>query len=147
MYQVAREFLARGIPFHTFNVSCTPTHVQLDTIAVADFRLSGYRFSLNDYTSYLQRCAAFLSSPRGRAALLMGGIVGHLAHEHVSLDGVLQGPSSAVTNQRIGVKYVNRSGLEFCDDVLTEDEMDIICGVYRCYTGKSYFGNCNCSYC
>ncbi|KAF9000164.1 hypothetical protein BDQ17DRAFT_1245869 [Cyathus striatus] len=95
-----------------------------------------YRFSLNDYASYLQRHAAFLSSPRGRAALLMGGIVGRLACEHMSLDGVLQGPSSAVTNQHIGVKYVNRSGLEFCDDALTEDKMDIICGAYHCYTGK-----------
>ncbi|KAF8977939.1 hypothetical protein BDQ17DRAFT_1266144, partial [Cyathus striatus] len=83
----------------------------------------------------------------GHAALLMGGIVGYLAHEHMSLDGVLQGPSSTITNQCIGVKYVNWSGLEFCDDALTKDKMDIICGTYHCYTGKSYFGNCNCSYC
>jgi len=79
-------------------------------------------------------------SPRGRAALLRGGIVARIAREHIAIDSALLGPSSAVIAHRLGMHVTDPRGLEFWDDDLTENEIGIICGVHRCFTGMS-FGN------
>ena len=48
------------------------------------------------------RCQAALSLPHGRADLLQGGVVGRIAKEYLSIDGVLAGPSLEVTAHRVG---------------------------------------------
>jgi hypothetical protein len=95
-----------------------------------------YQFSPNDYEAYEHQRAARLSSPRGRAALLRGGIVARLANEHLSLDSACFGPSSFVSTYGIGFSVVDSTGRKFWDDELTNDEVDIICGVHCSYTGK-----------
>jgi hypothetical protein len=103
-------------------------------------RLSNYQFGPDDYEAYVRHCAQFLTSPRGRAALLRGGIVARIAREHIAIDSALLGPSSAVIVHRLGMHITDSRGLEFWDDDLTENEIGIICGVHRCFTGMS-FGN------
>ena len=99
-------------------------------------RLYSYQFGPNDYEAYEHQRAALLSSPRGRAALPRGGIVARLANEHLSLDTACFGPSSFVSTYGVGFSVVNDAGTRFWDDDLTDDELKIICGVHRCYTGK-----------
>ena len=81
-----------------------------------------------------------LTSLQGHAALLQGGIVARIAREHIAVDSVLLGPSSSMIVHRLGMHITDMSGLEFWDDNLTENEIGIICGVHRCFTGMS-FGN------
>ncbi|KAF8157848.1 hypothetical protein B0H34DRAFT_749097 [Crassisporium funariophilum] len=88
-----------------------------------------------DFDVAMLACRSVLSSPQGRAALLQGGIVGRIAREYVSKDGVLSGPSIEVTAHRVG--YLVPSGdnnIKFCDDQLTANEVAIICGTYSLHT-------------
>ncbi|KAF8811665.1 hypothetical protein BYT27DRAFT_7276416 [Phlegmacium glaucopus] len=93
-------------------------------------------FTVADFETAMLRCQAVLSLPQGRAALLQGGIVGRIAKEYLSVDGVLAGPSLEVTAHRVG--YLGSSGttgILYCDDELTENEIAAICGTYTLYTG------------
>ncbi|KAJ7132400.1 hypothetical protein C8R44DRAFT_537595, partial [Mycena epipterygia] len=56
------------------------------------FRPANYKPDLQDYHTYVSIRRQFLRSPRGRAALLYGGIVGRLARSVVSEDEVFRGP-------------------------------------------------------
>ncbi|KAF8177828.1 hypothetical protein BJ912DRAFT_856650 [Pholiota molesta] len=82
------------------------------------------------------QCKSLLSSPRGRAAILMGGIVGRIAKEYISVDAVLHGPSIEITTHRVGYFGPSAGGdRRYCDDELTEHEIAVICGTYTMYTG------------
>ena len=98
-------------------------------------RLSDYVFKPTDYEVYVHQRARILSSPRGCAALLRGGIVGRLAKEHLAIESACLGPSPSVTIHRIGFNVTDRYGAKYWDDELTDDEADVICGLHRCYTG------------
>ena len=89
-----------------------------------------------DYTYYEETCANFLSLPRGRAALLRGGIVWRLAIEVLgdrAEDVVLNGPSDDVLKFGSNICY---NGNEFWDDGLNEAEMDLVRGVYKLYSKR-----------
>ena len=103
---------------------------------VIPIRVKDYGFNESDYHSYVQERARLLSSPRGRAALLAGGIIGRIAKEHLGHDCAAFGPSSAVTVHRQGFSFADSAGTTYWDDKLTDDEIRNICGSYRCYTGK-----------
>ena len=75
-----------------------------------------------------------LSSLRGHAALLWDGIVGHLAREHLAIDSACLGPSSSVIVHHVGFNIVDGDGRGYWDNELTDDEIDIICGLHCCYT-------------
>ena len=106
------------------------------TRALIPIRVKDYVFNESDYYSYVQERARILSSPRGRAALLEGGIIGRIAKEHLGHDRAALGPSPAVTIHRQGFFFVDSIGTTYWDDRLTDDEISSICGSYRCYTGK-----------
>ena len=133
-FEVARELLYHGIQFcalllvRSLPLSVTPAI----TVPV---RLPGYKFTEDDYFAYKQQRAALLSDPRvARAALLRGGIVWRLAVATLSFDDVLEGPTSTATLQRRGM--VIRTIWLTCvsDDGLSQRELDIICGLYHCFT-------------
>jgi len=68
-------------------------------------RLSDYQFGSDDYEAYVRHRAQLLTSPRGRAALLRGGIVARIAREHIAIESALLGPSSAVINTYYSSRY------------------------------------------
>ena len=105
--------------------------------AVIPICVKDYQFNVSDYHCYIQERARLLSSPRGRAALLEGGIVGRIAKEHLGHDCAALGPSSAVTVHRNGFSLMD-AGVTYWDDKLTDDEIHIICGLYYCYTGMRH---------
>jgi hypothetical protein len=126
-----------GIHFRTLqplpNCSIPPS---IGTVrAVIPIRIKDCSFRVSDYRSYVQEQARLLSSPRGRAALLEGGIVGRIAKEHLGHDSAALGPSSAVTIHRQGFSFTDAAGVTYWDDRLTDNEICMICGVYHCYTG------------
>ena len=139
---VAHRLLERGIPFRTLlPLTCNPQHSTISQpYAPTTYRSTAYKFVYADFRAAMLQAQSVLSFPQGRAALLQGGIVGRIAKEFLSVDGVLDGPSIEVTAHRVG--YIGPSGnggLQFCDDEITEREVAIICGTYKLYTGKIDF--------
>lgn len=116
---VIEAFLARGIPFRTLlPVSPTAIPPPLDNNPV-DRELAA------NYTLYEQRLQEFLHGPRGRAALMQGGIAWRLARDLLRDDVVMAGPSPF--NRQSWVVGMDGT-YEFYDDALSEDEEYILCG-------------------
>ena len=58
-----------------------------------------------------------------------------LAQEHIDIDNAALGPSTAVTAHQIGFHFMSSDKYMYMDDYLTEQEIKLICGLYRCWTG------------
>ena len=93
------------------------------------YRPPGYKPNAADYAEYKAARELFLRGPRGRVALMRGGILWRLGIETLGVDVVLAGPTDDVHQQAA-------PGMIYCDDELTADEEELICGVYLVYTGK-----------
>jgi hypothetical protein len=105
-------------------------------------RFPNYQFTTHDYAVYLRDRESLLLQPKGRAALLQGGIVWRLALETVGMEAALEGPSSDVTNCRLRISFSSgdpESGVQYWDDELTNDELIMLCGGYKFYTGMSCY--------
>jgi hypothetical protein len=134
---LAHILLDEGVAFRTV-LPLADVHLKLslsDIVTIVPIRLSDYVFKPSDYEVYVHQRAMILSSPRGRTALLRGGIVGRLAREHMSIDSACLGPSPSVTIHRIGFNITDKRGVKYWDDDLTENEINVICGLHHCYTG------------
>ncbi|KAF8184603.1 hypothetical protein K438DRAFT_1598341, partial [Mycena galopus ATCC 62051] len=101
------------------------------------FRPKDYHPTVADYQSYVSIREQFLLSPRGRAAKTYGGIVGRLACTTVADEEVLRGPTDDADMDGLCL-WDGQSNYAYCDDYLTEEEIDLICGVYHISTGQSY---------
>ncbi|KAK0435455.1 uncharacterized protein EV420DRAFT_1653125 [Desarmillaria tabescens] len=124
------------IPFHTLvRLSNTfGAHKPL-ALPLISFQLVDYKFTARDYQAYVENCTNILSKPQGCTALLRGGIVWHLAKEHLSLDAALHGLSSTVTQNHTGFVFRDRGDAwSLWDDNLVNEEANLICGLYKCYT-------------
>ncbi|KAI0652707.1 hypothetical protein C8Q79DRAFT_997666 [Trametes meyenii] len=96
------------------------------------WRLQGFRPTEWDYRVYEERAYDILVSPRGRAAILHGGLLWRLALEILGSDAIgraVQGPSEGVFEYTEVVKP--RHGPAYYDDALTPEEIDIVCGTYK----------------
>lgn len=136
---VARELMLRGIAFQTFvhaPISIIP-HVPHSTEVT--YRV-GYTPTYRDYRVYESKRTHFLHSRRGRAAILAGGIIARLAREIVVPQDVIHGPPTDVMQS--GTCFVDQFPLTGCEDIghwddrLTQEEEDLMCGVYRVETSK-----------
>ncbi|KAJ7089907.1 hypothetical protein C8R44DRAFT_596373, partial [Mycena epipterygia] len=98
-------------------------------------RPAGYSPTLVDLGVYIQRRDTFLRSSRGRAALFYGGIVGRLARLVLSdsEDIACLGPSEDILKTGARVSSGNEEKALW-HEALTEEEIDIICGVYSVET-------------
>src|SRR4051812_42622388 len=100
-------------------------------------RRAGYNPDLLDYESYVLTRDTYLRQPHCRAALLAGGIVWRLAFEALGISPVLDGPTAHALKYGMRISASDASGQAHTlyDDTLTEDETNLICGVYKIYTG------------
>jgi hypothetical protein len=132
---LALHLAEEGIPFYTLlKLDPLPSSISLDSIKTRIPRRGvDYRFTPADFRSYVAERKQLLGTPRARAAILRGGIVGRLAKEHLEADSVALVPSSIVISHRLGCS-VQSAGTIYWDDGLTADELAIICGLYCCYT-------------
>jgi hypothetical protein len=71
--------------------------------------------------------------------LLEGGIIGQIAKEHLVHDHTVHGPSTAVTVHHQGFSFRDSAGITYWDDRLMDDEINNICSLYCCYTGKKNY--------
>jgi hypothetical protein len=143
---IARELLARGIGFHTFlrgDTSMPRPQQLVPRFTGLGYRPPGYKPDKHDYVAYVERRNRLLASPRGRAALLHGGLISRLAREVVPFQDVIDGPSDNVTQDGQVLAHARDSRVGYWEDYLTEDEIDIICGVYQVDTGERSSFCCN----
>jgi hypothetical protein len=133
---LARHLAEEGITFYTIlRLDSLPSSVDLNAFKTRiPRRGTNYSFTPADFASYIAERKQLLATPRARAAILQGGIVGRLAKEHLEVDSVMFGPSSSVTAHRLGCS-VEDAGITYWDDGLSDDELAVICGLYCCYTG------------
>ena len=136
---IARHLVKRGMAFST-RVPPPPTayppppHYSHPPIGLG-WRYPQYKPDAVDYAAYECARDALLRQPHARAALLKGGIIWRLAREHIdySSNAVLSGPSEYVYHCGHALRFSD--GQVSWDDDLSEQEMDLICGVYKVYTG------------
>ncbi|PBK61319.1 hypothetical protein ARMSODRAFT_896903, partial [Armillaria solidipes] len=94
------------------------------------YRVKGFQLTRDDYTSYVgRRKQLFRNNEVLRAALKHGGVPWRLAMEEAPEDFITSGPSSRVTE--VGGCYKTEDGNDLWDEMLTGDQMEVICGVYK----------------
>jgi hypothetical protein len=137
--EIIYHLLQHGVEFRVCirdSVRIEPQLPLPDRYTGLGYRRTGYKPTVVDYGVYGMLRERFLQSPRGRAALFAGGIVGRLAREAV--DDVLAslGPSYEVFSEGVRL-WDGTSPTAYWDDALTDQEIDLICGVYEVATGVS----------
>jgi hypothetical protein len=132
-----RELVELGVEFHP-SWERPANHVPLapPSINTLGRRPAGYKPTFVDFGVYVQRRDAFLRSPRGRAALFYGGIVGRLARLAIPdfADIACLDPSEDILKTGAHVLSGNREEALW-HEALTPDEINLICGVYSVETG------------
>lgn len=144
---VVAELLKRGVAFHTYfsrptDLAYNDAHHHL-SLSWRQIGLGKHYDSpglAGDYNSYVNVRNNFLQETHAcRAALLYGGIVWRIAMDALgyeyALDEVLRGPSEDCVDFG-GIPQYLVDGTELWDDALSEDELDLICGVYKDNTSK-----------
>nr|VWP00843.1 Lipoyl synthase (EC (Lip-syn) (LS) (Lipoate synthase) (Lipoic acid synthase) (Sulfur insertion protein LipA) [Ganoderma boninense] len=125
----------KGVPFHTLY---SPDHRDTFSPQPSPFgdalgwRRRGFTATRHDYGQYIAQAYEVLRQPRGRAAVLHGGIVWRLALEILGSDAVgraVTGPSEDIFH--FGQDFQPRQGDLLYDDSLSPSEINIICGVYK----------------
>ncbi|KAJ7041021.1 hypothetical protein C8F04DRAFT_1177591 [Mycena alexandri] len=139
--EVALNLVARGIPFNTFSPGPLPALPPADKVKQPykglGFRHAGFQATPSEYAKYESIRNRIFCSERGRVALMMGGVIARLALGVVNPQAVCSGPSSgAYTNGRF-IWDGRSTSPAYVDDVFTQEELDIICGVYEVSTGQS----------
>ena len=99
---------------------------------------TGHRPGPREYTVYEELWDRVLNCPYRHAALLQGSIVWRLALHALEFPtdaeiSVTQGPSEDALTR--GTIIGLNDGVELFDDTLTEEEIVLICGVYKWSTG------------
>ncbi|KAJ7655792.1 hypothetical protein DFH06DRAFT_992353 [Mycena polygramma] len=138
---VIEPLLARGMRFRVcFRATKdrTPTPPARRLYSGLGYRSPNYKADAQDYQAYVTIRDQFFLSPRGRAALLHGGLIARLARPMVSDKDVLRGPTDDATVDGIRL-WDGRSPSAYWDDSLTDHEIDLICGVYHVSTGAWSF--------
>ena len=126
---IARELTQQGVPFST--VSAIDRRYKAPPalpIRGLGTRPAQFRPSIIDYNEYVRRREDLLRGPRGRAALMHGGLVARIARDVLDVNIVLDGPSpNSITVGQHGPFFL-------FDDRLTADDLDVICGVYYVFS-------------
>ncbi|KAF7971128.1 hypothetical protein HWV62_22004 [Athelia sp. TMB] len=99
------------------------------------YRRPTWKPDMLDYKHYENHRNDFLLTPRSRAAVKYGGIVWRLSVQSIDPDYVAAGPSSEIfATSR--AKYFDHDEARYWDDELIDEEIDIICGVYKIDTAQ-----------
>ncbi|EGO04479.1 hypothetical protein SERLA73DRAFT_44533 [Serpula lacrymans var. lacrymans S7.3] len=122
-----------AIPFKTLLQVETPPSIILPHHVTLGYQRKGYKSDVIDYSCYQDVCNKLLLSTCGHVALLQGGIVWCLAINVLSPEAVLSGPSSDTREPK--EIFQTTDGHFFINDCLSQEELDLISGVYNVYTG------------
>ena len=101
------------------------------------YRRPTWKPDMLDYKHYENHRNDFLLTPHARAAVKYGGIIWRLSVQSIDPDYVTAGPSSEVLATS-RAKYFDHDEARYWDDELIDEEINIICGVYKIDTGMYY---------
>lgn len=127
--------LSGGTPFLTLIPSTGPVPLDDETFIGLGSRAADYKpIQGVDYPAYEAQRDEFLRGPRGRVALMKGGIVWRLARHAIENDNVIEGPVPLEMGLHKSSYHSPSTNTWYHDDDLTAQELDLICGVYRVRT-------------
>jgi hypothetical protein len=129
----AQRLVDRGKLFKTLMSPTRPKRRRRPKPFVLPHREAAYIFKHSDFVAYEARQDRYFLYPHARAALLEGGILWRLAMECLDAQDALNGPSDSAHD--FGEFFSLPDGTKVIDDCLTENERDLISGVYIVYTG------------
>ncbi|KAK7458687.1 hypothetical protein VKT23_009686 [Stygiomarasmius scandens] len=134
----ARELLQWGIPFITLKPllkapSKPEKQQRFENKVGLGVRQENHQFDSAEYTAYEAAKNDVLLSSKGRLALMQGGILWRLAKDIVASQTVPHGPRSSVKQN--GISFGSLDDHDLCEEVLTEDEVNTIVGLYKVDTG------------
>ncbi|TFK59901.1 hypothetical protein BDN72DRAFT_752055, partial [Pluteus cervinus] len=106
------------------------------------YRPIGYEPKLVEYALYEKARKDLLTPQRAQAALKQGGLIWRLAREvypdlEVAVDVVLNTPIPHINTDLKFSREVNRQNINWFDSGLTEEEENLICGVYKVYADET----------
>jgi hypothetical protein len=137
---IAHELIMEGIRFHTVQRRDSLIEAGREFPAAVDIAmiLGDHTFTWDDYNLYHEQRCEILASARGRAALMRGGFIRRVALGFVRPSDVLRGPSGV--HERADYMFVAKdlAGVEYIDDELTNEECDMLSGLYRKFLGEFY---------
>ncbi|KAL0565251.1 hypothetical protein V5O48_016772 [Marasmius crinis-equi] len=141
LVDVARQLIRTGVRFHPVvpGPPCPrgqPQTQRLKGEPRLGYRPKEYRPDRNDYWAYESARNQFLRGPRGKVALLEGGLVSRFARAVVDEEIAVYGPDSP-TVVSSGHCFFEVDGTGYWGDILTDEEIDFICGVYYCATDRT----------
>ena len=146
---IASKLLQIGISFKTLvhlPSDWKPRERGTDTDALSlptpmetPYRCRNYSFTATDYAVYERQRQMLFSQRHLHAACLVGGIVWRLGRDLLREEEVLSGPTETAVVFGEGVFYRDAQGDLWCDDTLTDHEMDLVCGLHNAATGMYYF--------
>jgi hypothetical protein len=106
-------------------------------------RPAGFIPTVDDFRAWIGLLKDFFKLPQSRAALLYGGIVWRIAYQFLPARLAWEGPTfggdeANVTDWKLVNGYSLAEGLVWCDDFLPNEYIDLICGVHKIATSKSF---------
>ncbi|KAJ7075239.1 hypothetical protein B0H15DRAFT_961708 [Mycena belliarum] len=141
LQEVIYHLLQHGVEFRVcirHSVGIEPIIPIPDRFTGLGYRRKGYKPTSADHGVYVEQREDFLRSPRGRAALFAGGIIGRLAQLIVDESLASMGPSREVLTTGVRL-WDGCSSAAYWDDNLTDQDIDLICGVYEIATAIRKF--------
>ncbi|KAF9448631.1 hypothetical protein P691DRAFT_669039, partial [Macrolepiota fuliginosa MF-IS2] len=125
-----------GSPFRMLQkkTSLGSTHDQL-SCSIAPMCLSDHVFTMRDHDSWAKECQSIMSSWRARAALLHGGFAWRVTLQHIGMSEAIWGPSGIYTQTKHNFSASDSKRNKYVDDELMDDELDVLCGIYKSFMG------------
>ncbi|KAK7433537.1 hypothetical protein VKT23_019846 [Stygiomarasmius scandens] len=128
-----RELLRWGVPFITLkplkNAPVIHDKQRSNTQVGLGVRVLNHQFDAAEYAAYESAKNDVLLSSNGRLALMQGGILWRLAKDIIPSRTVTSGPRSSV--KHTGKSFGSLQDHELCEEVLTENEVNVIVGLYK----------------
>ncbi|RPD59563.1 hypothetical protein L227DRAFT_563977 [Lentinus tigrinus ALCF2SS1-6] len=140
-FAAARFMAERGMHFHSIFTPAPRDYIDKMYWTDVTFavRPPGYVFTYDDYRMFEHRVRCHLTRAKARGAMLQGGIVWRIVLEIVPEDLVTSAAEGPCDNVfRFGDRFRGPRGDDYFDDMVSRDELDLICGVYKVYQGMYY---------
>lgn len=136
--EIALHLVSSGIPFRTLQTmsSLPPAPLERLPSVLIPMRLSGHEFNEDDYSFYLKQCRSVMSVRRSRAALLRGGFAWRIALDYIRTNQAIRGPWGVHPDPKHMFVVQDSDGVQYADDELTNNEYDVLSGIYLTFTGQ-----------
>ncbi|EKM79079.1 hypothetical protein AGABI1DRAFT_39932 [Agaricus bisporus var. burnettii JB137-S8] len=135
---VVRELVSEGVRFHTVvrRDELGEVDPELPSSTYVPMRFSDHIYNQQDLDFYHKQCHKIMSSPRARAALMRGGFARRVGLQYMKCCEALRGPCGTHDNPKYMFVAKNVNGVEYVDDELSDEEYNMLCGVYIQFTGN-----------